>query len=447
MHRQIYTRLSEIAKLDKEAGLQDDIKHTWQGIKSWFSPEPEKSDTSRITPIVVGNFIKPGSDSTNIAPMDRLSALPDLNAHLTKYDADPDTPGFQSVNYKTGVDNTEKLLRDPDTLRLGYLGYHALGADGISSYKTGVEDDAAKAYEQYLNSFGDATRKNAQNRDIWTREWIQKNNPTYYAIDGLAALGKGVDYNNGKYTAKGDWANRAANMYGQLKPYRNSDGTLNTSKLYTDLVQDTDRARQLDSAMLDAHKLFSDSNTSGIVGTFGTRFGNKIPKALSAYSAIGGRDGVKSLNYIQQANNDNSLLFTPEGRKHLDSVNQLLGSPQIMGQLKDLSPDVHEQLVSNAGKLNWLGNNYNAASNLYEFKQSPIMFILKNLFSGNPGRLYSVINSMGKMYDPKTVADADWNKYLVGNNKQLQNYAQYLPWMQMLGNVRSSLGGDGVSFG
>lgn len=446
MQRNTYSKLVKIASIGKEADLQDDIKHTWQGIKSWFSADPVKSDTSRLVTEVAGNIVH-NPEGNKLNPIEMGMALPKLNKHLNKYDADPNTPGLQLVNSSTGIDNTESLLRDADTLKLGYNAYHTLGDSGISSYKKGVEDDANKAYEQYLNSFGEATRKNAQGRDAWTKDWIQKNNPAYYAMDRLAAIGKGVDYKNGQYVAKNDWANRTADIYGQLKNYRNADGSINMSKLTTDLAQNNPDADKLDTTLQDANILFTDPNTAATMGAIGAQFGDKLPKALSAYSAMGGRSGLQSLNFLQQAADNRSLFFTPEGRQHLDNANKLIGNNQLMGQLKDLSPDIHKQLSNNAGRLSWLSNNYDAASNLHSFQQNPIMFILKNLFSGNAGGLYSVINSMGKMYNPKTMADTDWNKYLVGDNKQMQSYAQYLPWMQMLGNIRSTVGGDGVSFG
>lgn len=177
--------------------------------------------------------------------------------------------------------------------------------------------------------------------------------------------------------------------------------------------------------------------------------GSQQYNQLKAAGLIGW-EGMQDLTAVSGYSSNPSAMFGEGGQKRLSNIVGILNDKNKMNAIKAADPAAYNQLYANADKLRFANANYGSLQTLHEFQQNPLMFIFTNLF-GNPSRLYSVIDSMGKMYRPQQQfgggmnlpAEQDW----YGNmGKQYQQYASLYPWMALLGNIRSSIGGDNRSW-
>jgi hypothetical protein len=153
----------------------------------------------------------------------------------------------------------------------------------------------------------------------------------------------------------------------------------------------------------------------------------------------------------QNPGNDMSWALTDEAQPHMGNVIGMMDDKTQHAAFKGLvddpnrTNDNYDQLAGNLGKMRFAASNRGALQTLNDFRNNPLMFILNNLFSGDPSKLYSVIKSMNQMYGTAENGLPDtnnpWYKYI---GSQTPQYAGYLPWFNLLGHIRSAFpGGEG----
>ena len=132
---------------------------------------------------------------------------------------------------------------------------------------------------------------------------------------------------------------------------------------------------------------------------------------------------------------DTNFIFTPAGRKHLHHVNNVFNNPTVLEWLKLNKPQQYAELMKRQGEIQWGYNNYRTLYDMQQMQLNPISWIITQLFSSDPSKLYQVARLWNGAYNN---ADAQ-SSYILNHTK---NYSQYLPWLNAVADLRSTLGGD-----
>lgn len=214
--------------------------------------------------------------------------------------------------------------------------------------------------------------------------------------------------------------------------HRYLSGLKNTSADTTELtVSDYDKAHPAPSVrkkqlqpLLEPLVRYAESQPGDYADNYG-KAASGFGKALSA------------AEYVEDAGEDYGKLLSDDGYAHLKNLQAIANDDARMKTLREMSPESYKKLVDKRNMLNFAVNNRSSLQDLWAFKQNPLMWLIRSIFSRDPRRFYGAIRNLHTAFTDK---NSDWYKYLGG--AKLSDYAGYMPWLRLAHNVRGTVGGD-----
>lgn len=196
------------------------------------------------------------------------------------------------------------------------------------------------------------------------------------------------------------------------------------------------------NAVTGINPLLQDATYNQYAGAMGLPTLNSQQGKTIRTASVVGQKNLQALQAGSGYASDPTKMFAPGGQQNLQAITNVANNQDMMERLKASHPQEYQQLMAAKGQLEWANRNYGHLQSLNEFKNDPISFLFNNFF-GDPTKLYSVLDSLGKIYNPKKYDQSEsWNKYLASGNQAVQGYSSWWPWLSMIGNIRSSLSGD-----
>lgn len=148
------------------------------------------------------------------------------------------------------------------------------------------------------------------------------------------------------------------------------------------------------------------------------------------------RDINNSANYVEDNAGNYGQLLGDQGFDHMKRLHGLVNDKASMERLKKYNYKAYEKLLAGKNKLNWAVNNRDNLRSLHNMQSSPFMWLISALFDRDPSRLYGATRSLNSaISDP----NSDWYRFM---GKDAQKYAAYLPWLNLLYNMRGAVSGD-----